>query len=190
MKKQIAVMLSLLIAFTFPAAAGQKAASQPSPASGSTLSVRPVALGPLVENQSIKMMLKDGTYIEGKVLAAMEDILMLNVKHSEPQGRLKKGESPIQTRDISVVYMKKNGPIALPIILGVAGGFGGLLAGTYAGYQADSYGATLGMGIGLAAAGATGGAYLGSEAAKRTVTINVTTPKPLSSEGTGTAAKD
>jgi hypothetical protein len=147
-------------------------------------------LGPLVENQNIRLMLKDGTYVEGRVLAATEEELQMKVKHSEPQERIKKGDSRIFTRDVSVVYVKRGGPVVLPIILGVAGGFGGLLMGSYAGYMADSYGACVGLGMGLAAAGATGGAYLGTEAAKRRVTINVTMPRQSGAESQGYRGKE
>jgi hypothetical protein len=178
MKKKIAFLLIVLIARMVPAMAGQSTATAASPASRSTLNVRPSALGPLVEDQSIKMMLKDGTYVEGKVLLATEYELQMKVKRSEPSDRIKRGESRIPTGDISVVHIKKNGSIALPILLGVAGGFGGLLTGAYVGYMADEdHNLAVGLGIGLTAAGATGGAYLGNEVVKRTVTINVVAPK-------------
>ncbi len=183
MKRGIALLLSIFAIMTVAAAAGQKPATPAAQESSASLSVGPRALAPLVDDKRIKLMLKDGTYVEGKVFSAGEEKLTIKVKHSEPRGRLKKGETEIPTHDISVVYMKKKGAIALPIILGVAGGFGGFLAGTYAGYQADSYGLALGLGISLTAAAATGGAYLGSEAAKKPVTINVLSPKPSSLAG-------
>jgi hypothetical protein len=119
------------------------------------------------------MMLRDGTYVEGKVLNATEATLNMKVRHSEPEGRLKKGECAIPTREISVVYMKKRGSIVVPIVLGILGGFGGALVGSYAGYASGNAGAMVALGIGLTTAGATGGALLGVEAAKKTVTINV-----------------
>jgi len=189
MKLPAEILLFIMIGSAIPPAAAQKPDARPSPSSAANLTVRPTALGPLVENQSIKMMLRDGTYIEGKVHAAMEDTLMMTVKHSEPQGRVKKGDVSIPTRDISVVYLRKKGSAVPPIVLGVAGGLGGLIAGSWAGYGLDSYGASVALGIGFAAAGATGGAYLGMEVAKRDVTINVAPPPPGPAEAPSNPAK-
>jgi len=173
MKKGIVVLLSILMVMSAPAVAGQKPKEQPPRAENPNLSVRPWALAPLVEDQNIKMMLRDGTYVEARVLHASEDTLGLKVKRSEPAGKLKKGEFSIPTREIAVVYFKRKGNVAWPVALGVAGGIGGILAGSYAGYETDSPTATIALGIGLAMAGAVGGALLGGEAAKKTVTINV-----------------
>jgi hypothetical protein len=173
MKEGIVILLSILMVVSAPVVAGQNSGVPSGNAGNSNLSVRPAALALLVEDQSIKLMLRDGTYLEAKVLHASEEALGLKVKHSEPAGRLKKGETSILTREVAVVYLKRKGTVAWPVALGVAGGFGGFLAGVYAGYQSDSAPVTIGLGIGLATAGAVGGALLGNEAAERTVIINV-----------------
>ena len=140
MRKGIVFLVSILLVLPARVIAGQDSLHQAAPQGRSTLSVSPTSLAPLVEDQGVRMMLRDGTYIEGKVVYATEQTLTMKVKHSEPAGRLKKGENAIPTSDISVVYLKKKGSIAVPIALGVAGGFGGAMAGAYAGYATGSPG--------------------------------------------------
>jgi hypothetical protein len=137
------------------------------------LEVSPGSLGAIVLDEKVTMMMRDGTYVEGKVRQATEERLVVDVSKSEPKGRLH-GSSMIPTADIAVVYMKKNGPIAVPVLLGILGGLLGGTAGSYAAYQSDAYGAAGGfMVLGGIAGGATAGAYVGHEAAKKTITINV-----------------
>lgn len=173
MKKGIVYLLFVVMILPMQAVLGQDSSHPLIPQGRSTLSVGPAALAPLVEDAKIRLMLRDGTYVEGKVLNATETELKMKVGHSEPEGRIKKGECNIPTREISAVYLKKKGPAVLPIALGILGGFGGALIGSYAGYESGNTGTLLGLGIGLTTAGATGGALLGAEVAKKTVTINV-----------------
>ena len=173
MKNGIVFLLFVLLVLPARIVAGQGSSGRAMPQGHSTLRVSPNSLAPLVEDQGVRMMLRDGTYVEGKVVYATEETLTVKVKHSEPAGRLKKGENAIRTSDISVVYLKKRGPIALPIALGVAGGFGGAIVGAYAGYATGSPSGLVALGIGMTSVGATCGALLGAEAAKKTVTISV-----------------
>jgi hypothetical protein len=177
MKRETAFLLAILLALAIPATAAQHPAAPTQPDYGSSFSVGHRALAPLVIDQKIKMMLRDGTYVEGRVITASEEVLTLKVTNVEPKGRLKKGEAAIATPDIAVVYMKKKGSVALPVALGVAGGLGGFVLGSYVGWRADSPALQIGLAFGLAATGAAGGAYGGIEAAKRPVTINVASPK-------------
>ena len=125
-----------------------------------------------VLNQNIKAMTRDGGYVEGKVVQATEESLLLDVSKSEPKGRFR-GESSIQTADIAVVYIKKSGGVAAPAGLGVVGGFLALLGTTYAAVHTNSGPAGALLVIGGTAAGAALGAYAGSELVKKTITINV-----------------
>jgi len=139
---------------------------------GSDLELRPGALGTMVLDHKVKMMTRSGTYIEGKVLQAREDTLLVDVSKTEPKGLLR-GNSEISTADIAVIYMKKNGNVAYPIVLGVLGGFLGGVAGAYGAYSISSGPLGGAMVLGGIAGGATAGACAGHELAKKTITINV-----------------
>jgi len=138
----------------------------------SDLELNPGAVGAVVLNEKVKIMTRDGGYIEGKVLQASRDKLVLDVSKAEPK-RIR-GQSAISTDDIAVVYMKKNGSVAAPVALGVVGGFLALIGSSYAAYESNSGPMGAFMVIGGTAAGAAAGAYAGREAAKKTLTISVT----------------
>lgn len=141
---------------------------------GSDLELSASALGAVVLDAKIKLMTREGTYVEGKVLQATEEKLLMEVSKSEPKGRLRGREAEIRTADIAVVYMKKNGSIVAPVALGVVGGFLGALGTSYAAWRTCSTGAgAAAFVIAGMAGGATAGAYAGHEAVKKTVTINV-----------------
>jgi hypothetical protein len=140
---------------------------------GSDLELSPGALGAVVVNEKIKAMTRDGGYVEGKVLQASEDILVIDVSSAEPKGRFR-GQSTISTVDIAVVYMKRNGSVAAPVALGVIGGFLALIGSTYAAYETNSGPLGAFLIIGGTSAGAAAGAYGGREAVKKTLTITVT----------------
>jgi hypothetical protein len=141
---------------------------------GSDLEVSASMLGSVVLDRKINLMTRDGTYVEGKVLHATEQRLLIEVSKSEPKGRLRGGEASIPTADIAVVHMKKNGSIAAPVALGVVAGFLAAVGTSYIAYEAcASEGAAAGLVIAGMAGGATAGAYAGHEAVKKTVTIRV-----------------
>jgi len=141
---------------------------------GSDLEVSASALGPVVLDEKIKLMTRDGTYVEGRVLQATEEDLLMAVSKSEPKGRLRGREATIRTVDIAVVHMKKNGPIAAPVALGVVGGFLGAIGTSYVAWRTCSTGgAAAAFVIAGIAGGATAGAYAGHEAVRKTVTIRV-----------------
>jgi hypothetical protein len=131
-------------------------------------------------------MTSDGTYVEGKVTRATQEDITLKVKRVEPKGHFQGREVTIDTSAISVVHMSKSGPAAVPIALGVLGGFaGGMAAGYAAEYMDSAAGAITTCLVGVVG-GATGGSLLGREAAKGTVTINVTQdPGSLARPGAG-----
>ncbi len=138
----------------------------------SDLEVSADAIGAMVLNEKIKLMARDGTYVEGKVLQATPDSLVMDVSKSEPKRF--RGQSTVPIADVAVVYMRKNGSVAAPVALGVIGGFLALIGSSYAAYESNSGPIGAFMIIGGTAAGAAAGAYAGREAAKKTLTISVT----------------
>jgi hypothetical protein len=171
MKKNIVLGLFLSLILAVPTMAGQQ---KPLPVGD--LEVSADSLGPVVLGQSIEFMLRDGTYVSGKVIRANREEIAVDVKKSEPKARVHGANAIIPTTDISVVYMKKSGSVAAPVALGIVGGVLGLIGGAYVGYAMDS-GPIAAIGaIGVAAGGATGGAMLGRAAVRKTLTIAVTAP--------------
>ncbi len=149
-------------------------AALPAAARNNNYSIDADSLGSVVLGHSINLMLSDGTYVEGKVIRATRENITLKVKRVEPKGHFQGREVTIGTSAISVVHMTKGGPVAIPIALGVLGGFaGGMAAGYATEYMDSAAGAITTCLVGIVG-GATGGAILGREAAKGTVTINVT----------------
>ena len=172
MRRNVSFAFSIFLALPMPMLAGQGGV-----AAGDNLQVSATLLGSLVLGEKIKLMTRDGTYVEGKVLRAGQDEIQMNISKCEPKGRLLRGEAVVPTSDIAVVHMKKNGSIAAPIALGVVGGLLGFVAAAYAADDVHSNTAYFAIGIATAAGGATGGAVLGRETVKKTITINVT-PHP------------
>ncbi len=132
------------------------------------------SLGGVVLGHAIQLMMSDGTYVEGKVIRATREYITLKVKRVEPEGHFQGREVTIGTSAISVVHMSKSGPAAVPIALGVLGGFAGGSAAAFASESMSSAAAAVTATLVGVVGGATGGALLGREAAKGTVTINVT----------------
>jgi hypothetical protein len=157
------VFISYLV-FAMPAAAARN----------NSYSIDAYSLGGVVLGQKIRLMMSDGTYVEGKVIRATREDITLKVKRVEPKGHLQGREVTIGTSAISVVHMSKSGPAAVPIALGVLGGFAGGSAAAFAGENMTSAAAAVTATLVGVVGGATGGALLGREAAKGTVTINVT----------------
>jgi hypothetical protein len=134
------------------------------------------SLGAMVLDKKIKLMMRDGTYVEGDVVQATRDAITLKVKKSEPRNRFQGKEATIPTSDIGAVYLRKGGSVAAPIALGIGCGFlGGIVAGLALRDSQGTAGPAL-IGIGSITGGAIGGALLGREAVKKTVTINVLQP--------------
>ena len=144
------------------------------PADGSNLQASPESIGGVILGQQVRLMTGGGTYLEGKVARAAETEITIRVKSSEPKGHIQGSEAVIPTSDISVVYLRKNGTVALPIVTGVVGAFAALWAAAYAADDVHSTAGYISIGLASAAGGAAGGALLGREAARKTVTINVT----------------
>ncbi len=168
MKKYIAVSLCFCLVAAVPLMA-----SEQKPLPVGDLQVSADTLGAVVLDQNIKLMMRNGTYVEGKVLRTSREEIVMNVKKSEPKMQFRGSEASLKTADIASVYMKKNGPVAAPVALGVIGGILGFVGGAMVGYASDSVGVSLLAGIGGAAGGASLGAYGGRQAAKKTVSINV-----------------
>jgi len=171
MKKSVVFGLFLSLFLAVPTMAGQQ---KPLPVGD--LEVSADSLGSLVLGKSIELMMRDGTYVSGKVTRSSREEIAVDVKKSEPKGRMRGANAAIPTADISIVYMKKSGTVAAPIALGIAGGVLGFIGGAFAGYEMNSGPMVAILGLGAAAGGATGGAMLGRQAVRKTVTIAVTAP--------------
>jgi len=148
-------------------------ASPATAARNNSYSIDAGSLGSVVLGHSIELMMSDGTYVQGKVIRATREDITLKVKRVEPKGHFQGGEVTIGTSAISVVYMSKSGPAAVPIALGVLGGFAGGSAAAFASESMSSAAAAVTATLVGVVGGATGGALLGREAAKGRVTINV-----------------
>jgi hypothetical protein len=168
MKKTVPMALSLWLAMVVPVRAP---AQQPLPLGD--LQVSADTLGSVILGQSIKLILHDGIFVEGRVLRAGREEIVVQVRRSMPAGSVAVPQAILRTSDIATVFMKKNGSIVAPTALGVLGGILGLYGGAYAGYRTcDAVVLFVGM-LGGAAGGAAAGAYAGREAAKKTVVISV-----------------
>ena len=170
-------MVFIAVAFIFIMsvfAVGQK--TTPAEGSNNVLSVSSDSLGAMVLDQNIKLMMRDGTYVEGKVIQATREAITVKVKKSEPRDRVAGPEAVLATSDIGTVYLSKSGSTAVPIVLGIAGGFLGGMATAAAVLDggSDNSAALVFLGMG---GGAAGGAILGREVVKKTVTINVLQPQ-------------
>ncbi len=170
MKNRPAVLIAFLIVFVVPAAAqAEKQLSRKE-----ELNVSSDQVGVMILGKKIKLMMRDGTYVEGIPTQVSANTLTIKVHKSEPKGRIVGHSAVLPTQEIAVVYMKKSGSVAVPIILGILGGFGGSMAAAAAALYSDMHpGAGGVLVIGSTVAGAVGGAYLGKAAAQKTVTINV-----------------
>ena len=171
MKKSVVFALFLSLILAVPTMAGQQ---KPLPVGD--LEVSADSLGPVVLGHSIEFMMRDGTYVSGKVARSSREEIAVDVKKCEPKGRVSGANAVIPTADISIVYMKKSGTIAAPIALGIAGGVLGLIGGEFVGYKMSSAAMEVSLGLVAAAGGATAGAMLGHQAVRKTVTIAVTAP--------------
>ena len=136
------------------------------------------ALGALVLGQKIRLMMHDGTYVEGKVLRASQKEIRVQVKTCVPKEWLAKGQLPgnersLSTADVAVVHMQQNGSFAIPAALGVIGGYLGGAGAALAADRIHSRPVFFGAVLVSAAAGAAAGALLGRKAARQTITIIV-----------------
>lgn len=129
------------------------------------------SVGAMVLDKKIKLMMRDGTYVEGKVIQASQESITLKVKKSEPKDRFAEKEAIIPTQDIGSLHFRKGGTIAAPILFGIGGGIAGAIAGARISY--DTHDENYAGGLIGAPLGAIGGALLGGELVKKTVTINV-----------------
>jgi hypothetical protein len=173
MMKRIILVFSLCLSISLPAWADPRI--HPSVAD---LQADPESIGSIVLGKKIKLMMRDGSYLEGKVLRAGPQEIGMRVKKSELKGAsvaVQKGkETALKTSDIGMVYFRKGGSVAGPVALGVIGGILGATASAYALQDEDSVAAGLTIFLAGAAGGATGGALLGREIVKKTITIYVT----------------
>jgi ribosome maturation factor RimP len=141
---------------------------------GVDLEVSSESLGAVVLDENIKLTTRDGTYVEGKVLGAGTEEITIDVKKSEPKGRMGTGHQVIRTSDIVLVRMKKNGSVAAPVALGVVCGLLGAVASGYSAWYAGmSEGELIAFELAGMAGGAVAGAYAGHATAMKTVTIGV-----------------
>jgi hypothetical protein len=173
MMKRIVLVCGLWLSISLPAWADPRIHP-----SVSDLQADPESIGAIILGKKIKLMMRDGSYLEGKVLRAGPQEIGMRVKNSELKGAsivVQKGkETALKTSEIGMVYFRKSGSVAGPVALGV---IGGILGGTVSAYVLqDEESAATGLTIFIAGAagGATGGALLGREVVKKTVTIYVT----------------
>jgi hypothetical protein len=142
------------------------------------LQVDSESLGSIVLDKKVKLMMRDGSYLEGRVLQASREEIVLHVGKAEQRGDsvlMRKGkEASLKTSDIGVVYLRKDGAVAAPVALGVLGGFLGALGTSYALRNSENNGTAFTLFVAGTAGGATAGALLGREAVKKAVTIYVT----------------
>jgi hypothetical protein len=173
MTKQAVLVFGLWLSIVVPSIAEQKV--HPSVAD---LQIDAESIGSVVLGKKIKLMLHDGSYLEGKVLRAGRAEIEMRVNKSElkePSLVKEKGnDSLLKTSDIGMVYLRKSGTIAGPVALGVVGGILGAVASAYLLRNEEAVGTGLTLFTAGTAGGATGGALLGREIVKKTVTIYVT----------------
>ena len=178
MKRVFSLGLCLYLSISAPLVA-QQAKVQASAASvGESLQVSSDSLGAIVLGQKIQLMMRDGTYVAGKVIKSGGDEISLRVDKSEPKDRVRGPEANLRTTDISVVYLRKNGTVALPVVLGIVAGLGALYGAAFAAENVHSTGGYISICLLSAAGGATGGALLGRELGRKTLTINVVPARP------------
>jgi hypothetical protein len=180
MKRAFSFLLSICLGLpTQLYTEAKKDLADPQPVRG-TARINADSLGAMVVGEKVKMMLRDGTYAEGKVVDATPENITLQVKKTEPKGRLTRPEAVIPAREISVVHLERRGSPAVPVALGIGGFFGGMLVGALASGLYWSDGATPAM-LGAtwegAMGGAVAGAYGGTKLAEKTVTISVNPDK-------------
>jgi len=168
MKQSAAFVMCVCLAM-----AGTAMAQEQRPLPLGDLQVSADTLGSIVLGQNVKLMMRDGTLMEGVVIRTSREEIAMQVKKTIPKVQVRGGQANLRTSDIATVFMMKNGSVVAPAALGVFGGILGLYAGVYAGYRSCS-GPILFVGmLGGAAGGAAAGAYAGHEIAKKTVTISV-----------------
>lgn len=172
MRKRIVVSgLCLFLALSVPAMALQQ---QPLPLGD--LQVSADSLGTVILGENVKLMMRDGTYVEGKVLRASREEVFLKVRKSEPTGALRGPEAGLKTADIATVNMQKKGSVAAAIALGVVGGVLGLLLAELPLRNVESEFVAAPVEVAGATGGAVAGAVLGRHLARKTITISVVSP--------------
>jgi len=146
------------------------------PSLASNLEIDSESLGAMILGKKIKLMMRDASYLEGKVLRAGPKEILIHVKKSENQGsavKIHNNKALLRTSDIGTVYLSKSGSVAAPVALGVIGGLFGVLGSVHAlEHTRNKTAAWITLTV-LTAGGATGGALLGREVARKTVTVNV-----------------
>ena len=173
-KNPILVVAVMVLLVTSGVAAGQNAALPEG--HKNELRVSSDSLGAMVLDKKIKLMMRDGTYVEGNVVQVSGDAITLKVKKSGPKNRFQGKEATIPTSDIGAVYLRKEGTVAAPIALGIGCGFLGAIVSAYALRNTSGTAGPVTAFIASTTGGAIGGALLGREAVKKTVTINVLQP--------------
>jgi hypothetical protein len=173
MRQGMVVTLSFMLAMFTPSVVP----AQDAPSMGG-LQVSSDALGEVVLGQKIQLMMRDGTYVEGKVLRADQNEILMHVKKSVPKEWLSHGQLPgnersLRTSDVAVVHMQKNGWFVIPAALGVIGGYLGGAGAALAADRVHSQSGFFGIVFVSAAAGATAGVILGRKATRQTNTILV-----------------
>ncbi len=170
--------MKLSIILSFIAVAQALLASQPAAMSWSDLaqSVEP--------DWTIRVVLPDGTAVEGKPARFEPDGLSMRVVHTSNKSLHPKGEITIPRAQVRVIGIRRNGHkgrligTLVPVAAGIA-----MIVGGLASANADEYcwigceGVLVaGGGLIVAAGGGTAGYFIGRSSDRRFQTVNVTAP--------------
>jgi hypothetical protein len=181
MIRTTALILMIVLAVAAPLAAFENPGLRTAVPDKNQLKVGPESLGGMILDKNVELMMRDGTYIKGRVLEADKRSITIKIKKCEPGNRIKGPEATLAAQDIGVVYYRQNGNVAPSVALGVLGGvLGGAGAGNVAYSSGSSSGGVMMSFVAGIVGGATGGSLLGREITRRTVTLNVVAPSAKS----------
>lgn len=180
MKSIISMLLAVALGATVSLQAESMKAAEDSPANQRTIRVNPDGLGAVIVGEKLKLMLKDGTYAEGRATDATSTDITLQVRKMEPKNRFSRSTAVIPVEEISVIHFTKSGSTAIPAILGIGGFVGGMLAGaavTILGDTECENGACIAVPWMTAIGGAALGVYGGKKLGEQTITVYVNSAK-------------
>ena len=127
----------------------------------------------LLAKRSVHLMMKDGTYVEGRAKAVSEQNLLIDIKSSEGPSALAKGERRIKTAQVSTIQVTFHDGVYRALL---AAGFGAAatlpiaVAADKGTIEVDTMAKLM---IPIIPAAVLGGYYLGSQIDKTTMTIMI-----------------
>ena len=170
----IFIVLLLLIAASMRDAWAQ---SPPPPKlSGRVIHVKPHELTSYLGGERVIALMRDGSWLEGKVLGATGDTLHL-VVNKEGSSRFKKGRHAVPAAEFLSFSLKKTKRLVGRTILTPTVGLLGAAAGSVIGYVSgnsfgDPHKGSVGLGMGLVL-GCAGGYLIGREIDREKLIIMV-----------------